>query len=91
LKRIDCLKEAIDLVTGQRAIDYGDATESHERIAHMWNCYLRLSDSSISAQNVAVMMILLKIVRLSNRPTPDGFVDICGYAALASEMGLDNC
>ena len=85
----ECLDKAKELVNGDRALDYGDAHFLHSRVARMLNVYLQAPDGArrvITAQDVAVMMILLKIARVAHRATDDSFVDICGYAALATEM-----
>jgi hypothetical protein len=93
MTRDECLNKAKELINGQRQVDYGDAHALHDRAAGMFNLYLKGTDRSIhgysstlNAQDVAVFMILMKISRIANRPTNDSFVDICGYAALATEM-----
>lgn len=43
--------------------------------------------SSISSEDVAHMMILLKVARLANDPYHrDSLVDVCGYAALSERI-----
>ena len=87
MKRKDCLKMADQFISEDRAAVYGDAKKSHARIAEYWCQYLDLPSDRITAQDAAVMMVLLKISRLNYKPTADSFVDICGYAALACEIG----
>tara|TARA_R110002020_G_scaffold33980_3_gene103146 strand:+ start:380 stop:661 length:282 start_codon:yes stop_codon:yes gene_type:complete len=89
MTRDECLNKAKELINGDRQVDYGDAHVLHARAAGMFNLYLKGTDRSsprLNAQDVAVFMILMKISRIANRPTDDSFVDICGYAALATEM-----
>ena len=54
------LTEAEELIHGQRAIDYGDARENHQRIADLWEVY---SGIKLSPEDVAMMMILVKVAR----------------------------
>jgi hypothetical protein len=37
-----------------------------------------------------MMMVLMKVARTMENPKNDSFVDIAGYAALASEMAMSN-
>lgn len=85
ISRDNCLDTAKRLINGDRKDDYGDAYLMHERIAHLWMRYLDFQ-VNIKAQDVAAMMILLKIARLRRQSKDDTWVDICGYAALGSEM-----
>ena len=87
MKRTTVLETAAKFVSSDRASVYGDAKTSHARIADYWTRYLNLPADAISAQDVAVMMVLLKVSRLNYKPTSDSFIDICGYAALACEIG----
>ncbi len=80
------LTTAEELINGQRAKDYGDAKENHERIANLWNAYLQKPDM-ITHEDVAVMMILLKIARfMENGYHEDTVVDIAGYAGVLEKM-----
>lgn len=85
MKRDNILAEASDLINGDRAVDYGDATLNHMRIAEFWNNYTD-HQLKLSAPDVAIMMILVKVARCMETFKDDSFVDICGYAALAAEM-----
>lgn len=83
----DMLRSAATLVGGQRAKDYGDKTENHQRIADLWNYWLFGDDGKIEAYDVAIMMILMKISRLMHtRGHSDSHVDIAGYASIAEEI-----
>jgi hypothetical protein len=83
----DMLRQAATLVGGQRAKDYGDKTENHQRIADLWNYWLFGSEIKITAYDVAIMMILMKISRLMHtRGHSDSHVDIAGYASIAEEI-----
>ncbi len=62
----EILKKARDLVTGDRNETHGDAFQNHAEIAEFWNIYLdkKLQPmASITAEDVALMMVLMKISR----------------------------
>ena len=86
MNRVDILNTAAELISGDRAATYGDATVSHQRIADLWATYL---GTPISAVDVAMCMVLLKVSRSKGGDKPgkmDTFVDIAGYAALCAEF-----
>lgn len=102
MKAAEMLHAAADLVGGQRANDYGDKLANHERIAALWNMWLRErkyiffagaeaeSDSEIIAYDVAMMMLLVKVARLMNSPGhQDSHIDIAGYASIMEEIVID--
>ena len=90
MDRQEILKTALDVITKGRQDQYGNAEDSFSRIAEYWTVFLRKSLNercAITADDVAMMMILLKIARSDSNPMHlDNYVDICGYAALAGEM-----
>lgn len=86
MTRKDILKEAETIVTGTRQQTYGEPEDNFGTIAQMWEAYLGIP---ISAMDVSMMMVLLKVARVSGRPdltTIDNFIDICGYAACGGEV-----
>ena len=79
------LTTAEELINGQRAQDYGDAWENHVRIARLWQAYK--PGYEFSAEDVAVMMILLKIARfMENGYHHDTVTDIAGYAGVLEKL-----
>ena len=87
----EILKKARDLVTGDRNETHGDAFQNHAEIAEFWNIYLdkKLQPlASITAEDVALMMVLMKISRNNQgkKNNLDNFIDMCGYAAIAGEI-----
>jgi|TARA_R110000824_G_scaffold105041_2_gene248811 hypothetical protein len=91
MNKEEILKQAQDLVSGDRNDTHGDAFENHAEIAEFWNIYLdkKLQPmASITAEDVALMMVLLKISRNTqgNKSNIDNFIDMCGYAAIAGEI-----
>lgn len=86
MTRKDILDAAEKIVTGERQQTYGDPEDNFGTIAQMWEAYLGVP---ISAMDVSMMMVLLKVARVSGRPdltTIDNFIDICGYAACGGEV-----
>ena len=83
------LKEAQTIIYGDREKTYGHPSKNLKAIASMWNAYLKsVGDRDLNAQDVCVMMVLLKGARLANDPRHrDSVVDICGYAALIERCG----
>lgn len=88
LPRERLLDAAKSLISGDRADAYGDAHKNFSAIADLWTAYLGRSENPvIDAHDVAVMMILLKAVRLANnRRHWDSWLDIAGYAGLGAEL-----
>ena len=82
--RTQVLKEASQLINGQRAADYGDASSNFGCIATMWSAYL--GGYPVSAADVCHMMAMLKIARLRNGSHRDSSVDCAGYMALGAEV-----
>lgn len=82
--RESILDEAKVIVSIDRNADYGEPEKNFERIADMWTAYL---GTPIYPHDVAAMMILLKVARISNTPgIQDHWIDIAGYAACGGEV-----
>ena len=80
------LSEAERCVCGQREQDYGTPEDSFEMIGKLWTVYLDYA-TKIDAHDVAAMMALLKIARISENPQHmDSWVDLAGYAACGGEI-----
>lgn len=80
---VSVLDEAATIIQGARNTDYGPPERNLTRIANLWTDYL---ETEITARQVAMMMILLKVSRDVTSPKRDNVVDIAGYAALADEV-----
>lgn len=77
------LQEAERIVNGDRRDDYGGVRESFDRIAALWSPVLGIE---VTAEQVAVCMIELKIARALNGWQRDSLVDIAGYASCLAEL-----
>jgi len=76
------LDEAKRLTSKDRQKNYGHPKDNFKRIADLWNAYLsnrQNPETEITTEDVAWMMVLLKIARDLNRPTKDNLVDAVGY------------
>jgi hypothetical protein len=85
---------AKELVRNGREKTHGDVKKNHEQIAEFWNIYLddKLKPmESITSDNVAMMMALLKISRSTQgNLNVDDFVDGAAYIAIAGELRHDS-
>lgn len=80
------LEEAKRCVCGQREQDYGTPEGNFQKIGDLWSIYLDCN-VKIDANDVAAMMALLKIARISVNPEHmDSWVDLAGYAACGGEI-----
>lgn len=87
----DVLLQA-DAIAGQdRSRDYGHPHPNHERIAWFWNAYFQSKgyDARVSAQDVPLMMILLKIARHVHTQKFDNLIDMAGY--VKCQAMIENC
>ena len=84
MKKEYVLMVAGNLISGQRAEDYGNLEDNFGRIAAMWTVIL---DKDVSTEQVALCMASVKICRLITTPThEDSWVDLAGYAAIGGEL-----
>lgn len=90
MNRADILNEAKECVTKDRAATHGNAENSFEEVAFLWNFWLKgrfKFGEGITSLDVAEMLGDLKKVRRKNNPSYiDNYVDGCGYTSLAGEI-----
>ena len=70
------LEEASELVDGDRQEDYGHPIDNHTRTAKMWSALLGVE---VTAEQVCLCMVALKLSRQCHKPKRDNLVDGCGY------------
>ena len=92
ISKEEILAKANELISKDRNETHGDAFKNHAEIAEFWNTFLdsKLRPmANITAQDVAIMMILLKVSRSTQgeKFNIDNFIDMVGYAAIAGEIG----
>lgn len=88
MDRFDFLDKAAELTGGDRNLAYGAPWTNHDRIARFWSNYLGMT---ITPEQVAICMVLLKVARLMERSGPeatDTFTDLTAYSAIAGELSL---
>lgn len=76
----DVLGQAAELLSVEREKEYGDARENHERIAALWSV---LFGVTVTARQVALAMVLVKVSREVSGPKADNLVDGAAYFAIA--------
>lgn len=84
MNRTEILEAARQAVAVDRAATYGEAERNFGMIAELWSAYTR---HPLEPHDVAAMMILLKVARISGNPRhADSWVDAAGYAACGGEI-----
>ena len=90
MTRAEILDKAKNIVTGFRETSYGSPESNFDLIARLWEEYLLArwtQNHAILAEDVANMMILLKVARnATGRGKDDNYIDIAGYAACGGEL-----
>ena len=91
--RESILSEAAKIVTSDRESVYGSPENSFGLIADLWQPYIKSkcigigADVCIGADDVAVLMALLKIARIATgHYKEDSYIDACGYIACGAEI-----
>jgi len=89
---MDTLKRADEIINGERQDSYGSPEDSFHLIGQYWSTYIDniKRDATgwlqVTASDVAVMMTLFKIARMSGQKWhPDNAVDACGYLAILND------
>lgn len=86
LPRVEALREAAKIISGDRDLQYGGPEENFTRIAKIWSVIV---GTEISSEDVAMMMVGLKLARYASKSgfQPDTWIDIAGYAGCGYEVG----
>lgn len=84
------LQQADDLINGQRQKDYGDKLRNFTQIAMGMQMVLAtklLPGALITANDVALLMIQVKIARLAKSPDhKDSQIDVAGYIGCMDKL-----
>lgn len=98
MTREETLLKARDIVCVEKESQYGEPENNFALIARFWESYVREkcvggdADVCFNAEDVAIMMSLLKVARIaSGQAKEDNYIDLAGYAACAAELATENC
>ena len=89
--RQQILDNAATAVLSDRNKAYGNPEDNFRNIAEIWNWWFtnkpRTANGMFTVQDVAYMMILMKMARLKTNPGhKDSIIDAAGYAACAGDF-----
>jgi hypothetical protein len=91
-RRGECLEKALDVINGERQDSYGNPEDSFGTIGEFLTTHLKAKGKlkpgeEITALDVAEMMALFKIGRMSGqKTTKDNYIDCAGYIGIAGDM-----
>ena len=83
-QKISILQEAEEIINGERARLYGSVTENFSRIAAGWT---EIIGKEVTAEQVGLCMVWLKIARQVNMQHRDNLVDGAGYFGTLEKLG----
>ena len=87
--RQETLEKALELTCGDRNKAYGPPFMNLSACAMLWTAYLsakHVDDISLTAEDVAWMMTLLKMTRaFHGEMHGDNYIDAAAYSAIAGE------
>jgi hypothetical protein len=83
MKTDNILKEAEQAVYSDRAADYGTVTDNFNSIAQLWSTVLK---THVTAEQVGLCMIQVKVAREMYKQKRDNLVDIAGYAGCLEKL-----
>jgi hypothetical protein len=81
-----CLEEAQRLVYGDRGETYGHPLDDFGRTAQMWTALL---GAPVTAEQVAMCMVALKLSREMYQPKRDNRTDAAGYAECLDRIATE--
>ncbi|MCD8157766.1 MAG: DUF6378 domain-containing protein [Clostridiales bacterium] len=87
MTRSEVLNAAEKCVCEDRDKQYGSPEDNFARIAALWSNY---KGFTFTPKDVSVMMVLVKVARLSSGDSIGNYVDIAGYAACGGEISSNN-
>jgi hypothetical protein len=85
----DILTEAHAAVYGERHASYGPPIDDFTCQAQMFSAYLSRTNGrpvEVQPDDIAALMVLVKVARQAHAPKRDNWVDMAGYAACGAEV-----
>ena len=87
MRKAEVLERGVELITGDRETDYGEAHRNFADIAALWSVTL---GTTVEPWQAAACLSQLKLARAIKTPThEDSWVDMAGYVGLAGELATD--
>lgn len=88
MKAPDVLRQAAELVGGERAHTHGNSGENFRKVAILWKAMDEVAGQRRNdATTTAIKMSLMKVARVyTGHYNPDDLLDACGYMGLAAEL-----
>lgn len=85
--REEAIESIRSKVCGERLKEYGSVESNFGRISDLWNVWLKAKNVKLGPEDVAAMMILMKVARLIENPFHlDSAIDAGGYAVCLSVL-----
>ena len=86
--RVDALRQAAQLIAGDRDAQYGGPSENYDRIAKIWSVIFGIP---VTTEDVAMAMVGVKVARYAAHSgfQADTWIDIAGYAGCGFEVGQE--
>lgn len=82
------LKQAEEIIHGERNESYGPMRESFQRTADLWSIILEKKLAvKLSPEDVCLCMVGLKLSRELFKAKPDNIVDAMGYLEIYNQIG----
>jgi len=89
--REEAIESIRSKVCGERLKEYGAVESNFGRIAALWNVWLSKKNVTLGTDDVAAMMILMKMARLMENPFHlDSAIDAGGYAVCLSVLARNH-
>lgn len=85
----EIFEAAQQCVCVDREEDYGNPEGNFKTIVNFWTSYINAKYNifvPFTPEDVALMMALLKIARMTHGKKADNYIDLAGYAACAGEI-----
>ena len=87
MTREEAIRAVAHCVLQDRNDTYGSPENNFSRVAKLWSAYFNTTGIHFEPHDVAAMLALLKIARISTNPThADSWVDLAGYAVCGAEV-----
>lgn len=86
-KRQSILREAESLVNGARQKAYGKPQDNFKHISDVVSALFR---KKVTAREVVLILIVMKLCRHQHSPKRDNNVDAAGYLEILSRIEYDN-